>query len=180
MPANPSLLFLSPSTSLHRAIETGNTDVARFLPGKVFHVDVFPLVAVTKCMNPLMFSLVTQTPDLSWYELLSASSHANHDQLIPIFKVHIPHIAWITLSVPALEAIATALSHTLLHITCLPSNDSSITHFSHKIHHSIHSVRSLPPTSFPMHYARPTPQVNSLEVVHTSKTHRPLYPTSPT
>jgi hypothetical protein len=107
MPANPSLLFLSPSTSLHRAIETANTDVARFLPGKGFYVDVFPLAAVTKCMNPLMFSLVTRTLDLSWYELLSASSHANYDQLIPIFKVHIPHIAWITLSVPALEAIAT-------------------------------------------------------------------------
>ncbi|KAF2439192.1 ankyrin [Karstenula rhodostoma CBS 690.94] len=153
MPENPSVSFISPSTPLHRAIETGNTSVARLLLSKGFRVDVFPLAAVTRCLNPLMFSLATRSPDLSWYALLSASPTAAHDQLSPIFKVHIAHIACATLSIAALEAVAnhvplsdvrpTALGHTLLHIACLPSNDDAINHFSPKIHQSIHDVRTL-------------------------------------
>ncbi|KAF7507848.1 hypothetical protein GJ744_010012 [Endocarpon pusillum] len=159
MPSQPSLSYLATSTPLHRAVESKHLPVVQHLLDLGFAADVFPLAAITRCVNPLMASLMTEPPHLEAYHLLASSQHADHSLCTPIFNVHILHIAVATLSLPAVRSVAghadppntlsinpTGLGHTLLHIACLPFDDDHINHFSPKTHESIHELRTLSST----------------------------------
>lgn len=162
MPPEPSASFLATSAPMHRAIENKQLPMLRHLLDLGFAADVFPLAAITRCVNPLMAALMTEPPDLEAYTHLASSSSHDADQSLrtPIFKVHILHIAAATLSLPVIRAVTsslesqtalatnptTSLGHTLLHVACLPLADNHINPFSAKIHESIHELRTLSPT----------------------------------
>ena len=151
MPRAPTLSYISPTTPLHAAIDSGKLATVERLITLGFATDVFPLAAIASCLNPVMAALATEPADLDAYEILAP--HADLDLVTPIFKVHILHIAVATLSLRVLQRVCqdihltrnptTALHHTLLHIACLPLIDEEINHFSPKIHASIHDLRTL-------------------------------------
>lgn len=128
--------------------------MTRHLLSKGFSANVFPLAAITFCLNPVMATLVlAPTPDrMAMYE--AVSPYADCTLRSKIFNIHILHHAVATLDinlvqrvekdVPLSEAGRTALEHTLLHIACLPPGQKHLNSLSSKIDQSIHDLRVLP------------------------------------
>ncbi|KAI9775111.1 MAG: hypothetical protein M1839_001422 [Geoglossum umbratile] len=151
MPSEPTASFLSPSTPLHKALEMRNMAMVKHLLTLGFAADVFPLAAVVCCLNPVMAAVALAPPNLDAYELLAP--RADLKLRTPVFDVHILHVAVATLALPVIRRVAadiplsaagvTALKHSLLHIACLPLEDTHVNFYSEKIHQSIHEMRIL-------------------------------------
>lgn len=161
LPTHPLHSFLSISTPVHAAIEAGNNDMVMYMLDKGFSPNVLALSATTQCISPLMATIVSCTPpNLEAYDLLLSYSHTNRNLRTPIFNVHILHFATallslallrkVTASIPLGNAGTTALGLTLLHVACMPFDDTHIQIYSEKVHQSIHNVRTLSTSWMPL------------------------------
>ncbi|KAK2749617.1 hypothetical protein FQN57_005839 [Myotisia sp. PD_48] len=151
MPEELSASYLAPSTPLDAAIQAGHIPMSRYLVRKGFNVNVFPLASIAS-LNPIMATITTAPDKQATYEALSP--YADHSLRTKVFSVHILHLAVATHNLPWIRKVeenaplssagATALGHTLLHIACLPRDESQINSLSLKIDQSIHDTRVLP------------------------------------
>ncbi|MCJ1471193.1 hypothetical protein MMC07_009841 [Pseudocyphellaria aurata] len=96
------------------------------------------------------------TPNLEVYDILTAHSTTDVWLRTPRYATHTFHSAAAHLSVGLLQHLAaatsladagtTALGHTLLHIICLPLDDTHLNVFARSIFRSVHHVRILSST----------------------------------
>lgn len=154
LPPRPLHSFLSTSTPIHAAIEAGNNDMLMYMLDKGFSPNTLPLSATTQgIISPLMATIVScSPPNLEAYDLLLSYPHTNRDLRTPVFNVHVLHFTAALTSLALLEKVAaliplgnagaTSLGHTLLHIACMPLDDTYIQFYSEKVHQSIHNVRT--------------------------------------
>ena len=101
-----------------------------------------------------------EPPNLEAFDLLLSYPKSNRDQRTPIYNMHILHFVTTLLSPSLLERISasiilnnagtTALGQTLLHIACLPLDDTYIQIFSKKVYQLIHTVRTLSMSWIPL------------------------------
>ena len=161
LPTHPLHSFLSISTPLHAAIEAGNNDMVMYMIDKGFSPNTVPVSATIQCISPLMATVAScAPPNLEAYDLLLSYAHTNRDLRTPVFNVHILHFVTALLSFALLERVAasiplsnagtTALGHTLLHVACMPSDDTYIQIYSEKVYQSIHNVRTLSTSWIPL------------------------------
>ena len=161
IPIDPLHSFLSTSTPIHAAIKAGHNDVLMYLLDKGFNPNTLPLSTITQCISPLMATIVCcEPPNLEAFDLLLSYSRTNRDQRTPIYNVHILHFATALLSPSLLVSVSasialnnagtTALGHTLLHVACLPLDDTYIQIFSERVYQSIHNVRTFSPSWIPL------------------------------
>ena len=153
MEATPSSLAIS--TPLHAAVWTRNSDMLDHLLKSGFCANAMPLANPTKCITPLMATIVYCNPwnKEAFHRLLRDSGSAGLQMRTPVFNVHILHFAVARLdpellrcvsgAFPLASAGVTALGHTLLHIACLPLNEQYVEMHSQAIYDSIHEMRSL-------------------------------------
>lgn len=154
--ATPSSLAVS--TPLHAAIWSRNFVMLDHLLNLGFNADAMPLANPTRCITPLMATVVYCNPwnKNAFYRLLREfpeEGSANPHKRTPIFDVHILHFAAARLDcellrcvsniVPLHNAGKTALGHTLLHVACLPLSEKHVQMHSKEIYESIHEIRSL-------------------------------------
>ena len=146
--------FLSTSTPIHAAIETGQNYTCMYLLDKGFNPNTPPLSTITRSIFPLMATIVyCEPPNLDAFDLLISHPSTSQDQRTPIYHVHILHFATSLLSPSLLERVSasitlnnagtTTLGHTLLHIASLPIDDTYMQIFSEKVYQSVHNVRTL-------------------------------------
>ena len=101
-----------------------------------------------------------ESPKFEAFDLLLSYSTIDRDQRTPIYNVHILHFATALLSPSLLVRVSaskslknagkTALGHTLLHVACLPLDDTYIQISSEKVYQSIHNVCTLSPSWLPL------------------------------
>lgn len=149
IPSEASVSYLSILTPLHRAVEANQLVMINHLLDLKFAPNNFPLASITCALSPAMTAIASL--NLPAYRLLAP--HTDLTLTTPIYNIHILHLAAATLSldiflqvgktIPLDTAPPTALLHTVLHIVCLPLNDSYINHHSAKCHASIHELRCL-------------------------------------
>lgn len=149
IPSEHSVSYLSMSSPLHRAVEANQLIMIRHLLNVNFEPNNFPLTPITCSLNPAMTAIACI--NLPAYRLLAP--HSDFTRTTPIYGIHILHFAAATLSLDVFLEVAknmsfetvppTALLHTLLHVVCLPLNDTYINHHSAKCHASIHEFRCL-------------------------------------
>lgn len=159
--ASPS--FLTLSTPLQCAIQAENPAMVAYLLGSHHSPGYFPLSTITRSLNATMYALTLPAPSRNILDLLLSA--ANLSARTPIYSCHILHIAAATLNLDLFRHICeavgadakdlstlapTALGHTVLHIACLPRDDSCINIHSQKIYESIHEVRTLSDTWQPL------------------------------
>lgn len=155
--------FLTLSTPLHRAIEAKNQEIVAYLLSSQHTPTYFPLSTITRSLNATMYALTLPAPSKNILDLLLPAT--NLPARTPIYNCHILHIAAAPLNLDLFRHISeavgtdaqdlstlapTALGHTVLHIACLPLDDSSINVHSRKIYDSIHEVRTLSDTWQPL------------------------------
>lgn len=175
IPAAVSPSFLTLSTPLHRAIEAENSAMVAFLLSSHHSPDYFPLSTITRSLNAAMYALTLSAPSRNILDLLLPATYLSARS--PIYSCHILHIAAATLHLDLFSHICeavgsdakdlstlapTALGHTVLHIACLPRDDSCINVHSRKIYESVHEVRTLSDTWQPLKlwsYAAPPPSI---------------------
>ena len=147
-------------TPLHAAIWSRNTVMLDHLLTLDFNADAMPLRNPTRCITPLMATVVYCEPwnKDAFYRLLPGfpkEGPVNPKKRAPIYDIHILHFAAARLGiklllllrcvsdvVPLHKAKKTALGHTLLHVARLPLNEKYIQMHSMKIYNSIREVRS--------------------------------------
>lgn len=149
----PASYFVVESPML-ASINSENKTAVQFLLDRGHKPDIFPMVLVTRCMNPLMATLAKRNPWLEGFNLLAP--HADLSLLTPIFQCHLLHFAVATLDLPLIQHVVntiggptvaqtvppTALGHTLLHVASLPIDDSVVNMHAQKIYSSIHEFRT--------------------------------------
>ena len=161
LPVHPLYSFLSTSTPIHAAIKAGHNDILMYLLDKGFNPNTLLLSTITQCISPLMATIVCcEPPNLEAFDLLLSYSETNRDQRTPIYNVHILHFATVLLSPSLLVRVlasttldntgTTSLGHTLLHVACLPLDNTYIQISSEKVYQSIHNVRTLSPSWIPL------------------------------
>ena len=158
IPLEATASSLAVTTPLHAAVWSGNAKMLDHLLTLGFNPNAMPLANPTRCITPLMATIVYCSPwnKEVFHRLLEYSPQsgpANSSIRTPIYDVHILHFAvarldcellrCVSAAVPLGAAGATALGHTLLHIACLPLNERYIQMHSKEIYESIHEVRSL-------------------------------------
>lgn len=159
--ASPS--FLTLSTPLHRAIKAEYPAMVAYLIRSHHSPGYFPLSTITRSLNATMYALTLPALPRILLDLLLPATDLS--ARTPIYNCHILHIAAATLSLDVFSHISeavgpvaqdlsslspTAIDHTVLHIACLPRDDSCINVHSQKIYESIHEVRTLSDTWQPL------------------------------
>lgn len=148
---SPSALALS--TPLHAAIANDNLAMLSVLLDRGFNPNARSLITGSLAVTPAQYAIMIGQLDA--YSLLKAHDSCDLGILTPIYGVHILHFATALLQLDLVEAIGlplscaplTTLSHTLLHIACLPYNGDDV-QSSQKIEQSIHEVRNLRDTRY--------------------------------
>lgn len=151
-PASPSSLAIS--TPLHAAIYARNLPALSLLLSRGFDPNALPLTAPTRCITPTMAAIVYCDPwNEEAYNAISGHPLADLGIRTPIYDVSILHFAVARLDLTLLETVAadlklekareTALGHSLLHIACLPLDESWIQMHSEPIFKSCHETRNL-------------------------------------
>ncbi|KAJ9302283.1 hypothetical protein DTO271G3_1149 [Paecilomyces variotii] len=149
----PSSYFAVESPLLS-SIKNEDKSAVQFLLDRGHKPDIFPMVLVTRCMNPPMYTVANGKPWLDGFDLLAP--YADLSLLTPIFRCHLLHFAVATLDLEVIQHVIdtmggstaaqavppTALGHTLLHIASLPIDDTVVNMHSKKIHSSIHEFRA--------------------------------------
>ncbi|KAI9826486.1 MAG: hypothetical protein M1819_007335 [Sarea resinae] len=167
--------YLAVETPLHVAVEREDESMLRFLLDRHHKPDIFPLVLVTRCLNATMATIAKTSPWLHGFDILTP--HSNLTLRTPIFGCHILHLAVATLDLDLLrhvlgafdnfqtamnQVLPTSLGHTLLHIACLPLDDTTVNLHSLPIYKSIHEFRT-PNTAWKRQNLRPSqPQESPL------------------
>lgn len=151
--ALPSCLAVDPP--LHLAVENEDEAMLHFLLSRHHNPSVFPLAIVTRCVNAVMSTVTKLDPWLRGFDILAP--YSDLALRTPIFGCHLLHFAVATLNINLLKHVLTALggsqalndvpptnlSHTLLHIACLPLNDSEVNMHCLPIFQSVHEFRTL-------------------------------------
>lgn len=158
IPSNPSVSYLSTSTPLQRAIENNQLATIQHLLNLGFSPNALPLASITCALTPAMTAIITQ--NLPAFHLIAQNPSTNLALTTPIYEISPLHLAVATLSLSLLHSVThflplntaitprpTALRHNLLHIACLPLDDTHINHHSAKCHASIHEIRCLDRTT---------------------------------
>jgi ankyrin repeat protein len=162
---------LSVSSPLHAAIEAGNGEIVEFLLQKGFDPNTMPLANPTRCVTPLMSTIVhCSSFNKEAFDILSQAQKINFELRTPVYGVHILHFAVARLDLEMLKYVAanvelgsageTALGHSLLHVACMPADTSQVQRHADIICKSIHETRDL----------RPFNDINS---VHCASIHHP-------
>lgn len=156
VPEPPTESSLAVSSPLHAAIEARNAGMLKYLLGKGFDPNTMPLVNPTRCVTPLMSTIVhCSSFNKEAFDCLSHTSNINFEIRTPVYGVHILHFAVARLDLgllkrvitktPLANAGKTALGHTLLHIACMPADASQVQRYASVICRSIHETRNLRP-----------------------------------
>ena len=151
-PATPSSLSIS--TPLHAAIWGRNLPALLLLLSYGFNPNALPLVAPTRCITPAMATVVCCYPwNAEAYKALIAHPLTDLRIRTPIYDVSLTHFAvarldlhllkTVTADVPVNAAGKTALGHTVLHIACLPLDESWVQMHSGPIFTSCRETRNL-------------------------------------
>ncbi|KAF2167830.1 hypothetical protein M409DRAFT_21977 [Zasmidium cellare ATCC 36951] len=143
----PSALCVS--TPLHAAIDSGNALVLDALPDRGFNSNARALIAGCQALTPLQHAVVHDKPEL--YQRLAVHPLADSSIVTPVLKVHVLHFAIAQLDLnlidviglPLSAAMPTALGHTLLHVACMPRDESQLQMFAPKVRQSVHDMRTL-------------------------------------
>ena len=149
----PASYFVAESPMLV-SIENEDTRSLEYLLSRGHKPDNFPMVLLTRCMNPIMSTIAKQEPWIEGFNMLAP--YADLSLLTPIFRCHILHFAVATHELSLIQHVihtmggisaaksvpSTALGHNLLHIASLPIQDSIVNMHSRKIWSSIHEFRT--------------------------------------
>ena len=150
--ATPSSLAVT--TPLHAAISARNFSALSVLLFCGFNPNVLPLAAPTRCISPAMATIVYCDPwNADAYKTLKGHPLIDWNIRMPVYNVSILHFAVARLNLRLLQTVAadvplfkagiTALGHTLLHIACLPLDESWVQIHSEPIYRSCHETRNL-------------------------------------
>lgn len=153
-PATESSLAVS--SPLHAAIEARNAGMVEYLLGKGFDPNTMPLVNPTRCVTPLMSTIVhCSSFNKEAFDILSQAPNISFEIRTPVYGVHLLHFAIARLDLELLKHVVertplanageTALGHTLLHVACMPANASQVQRYAGSICRSIHETRDLRP-----------------------------------
>ena len=145
---------LAISTPLHAAIRGRNLQALSLLLSAGFNPNALPLAAPTRCISPPMATIVHCEPwNEEAYNILAGHPLIDLNIRTPVYDVSILHFAVARLDLHLLKRIAvdvplsnagrTALGHTLLHIACLPLDESWVQTHSEPIFKSCHETRNL-------------------------------------
>ena len=161
VPPNPTSSYLAVDTPLHLAVENEDEEMSQYLLNRGHKPDLFPLALMTRALSAIMFTIAKQSPWLHGFDLLAP--HSDLNLRTPLFGCHILHFAVATLNLSLLQHVlatvgsqvfsqnlTTALGHTLLHIACLPIDDSVLNMHSLPIFTSMHEFRNLGTTWSPL------------------------------
>ncbi|KAJ7178705.1 hypothetical protein C8R43DRAFT_974157 [Mycena crocata] len=166
-PTPPS--SLSASSPLHAAITGRHTTTLAHLlsPPLSLNLNFIPQGSPVRQLTPAMHALCTTPPNLDALFTLLANPLFDAGICTPTFDVHLAHFAAAHLSASLLRELAeklptalhdagcTARGHTLLHIVCLPRDETHINVFAPRVHRSVRFVSVLDPTWKPTRlYAR--------------------------
>jgi len=147
---------LAVSSPLHAAIEARNGAMVEYLLGKGFDPNTMPLVNPTRCITPLMSTIVhCSSFNKEAFDVLSQAPNINFESRTPVYRVHLLHFAVGRLDLKLLKHVATktalanagetALGHTLLHVACMPGDASQVQRHADIICRSIHETRDIRP-----------------------------------
>lgn len=136
------------STPLHTAIATNNCVMLRALLDRGFDLNARAMITGSQALTPAQYAITIG--DLKTFQFLKAHG-ADLEIRTPVFSVHILHLAaailrldlLIAIGLPLSSASANGMGHTLLHIACLPFNESELQSSAPKISHSIHDIRGM-------------------------------------
>jgi ankyrin repeat protein len=153
-PATESSLCVS--SPLHAAIEARNGRMVEYLLEKGFDPNTMPLVNPTRCVTPLMSTIVhCSSFNKEAFDILSQAPNINFEIRTPVYGVHLLHFAVARLDLELLKHVVkktpltnageTALGHTLLHIACMPADASQVQRYADITCRSIHETRDLRP-----------------------------------
>ncbi|KAI4181543.1 MAG: hypothetical protein LQ346_006747 [Caloplaca aetnensis] len=151
-PATPSSLAIA--SPLHAAIRGRNLPALSLLLSQGFNPNVLPLAAPTRCITPAMATIVCCDPwNADAYNTLRQHSLLDLGIRTPVYNVSLLHFAVARLDLQALKTIAadvplssagrTALGHSLLHVACLPLDESWVQMHSEPIFKSCRETRNL-------------------------------------
>lgn len=139
---------LARSTPFHAAIASKNMWMLQALLERGFNPNARALITGSCALTPAQYAIVLG--NLEAYAILEASDRLDKSVVTPVFGVHILHFATAQLRVELLDAAnvpissapVTALGHTLLHVACMPYQESEV-QTSEKVEQSIHDIRGL-------------------------------------
>lgn len=152
LPSQPTHTHLSISTPIHAAIYSLNPEMLKCLLRHGLSPNTRPLIDPLRSIPPLIACLFTNPCFLEGYKILLQNG-ADISLRTRVLDVHILHIATATLrvdllrrltqDVPLKAAGTTALGHTLVHVSCLPLDQTHVCIFALKVLASIREVRTL-------------------------------------
>ncbi|KAL8995731.1 MAG: hypothetical protein Q9169_004589 [Polycauliona sp. 2 TL-2023] len=151
-PAMPSSLAIS--APLHAAIRGRNQPALSLLLSHDFNPNVLPLAAPAHCITPAMATIVCCDPwNIDAYKTLREHSLLDLRIRTPVYNVSLVHFAVARLDMSILKTVTTdvslsvagrtALGHNLLHIACLPLDESWVQMHSLPIFTSCRETRNL-------------------------------------
>lgn len=142
---------LAITTPFHAAIATFNTTMLRALLDWGFNPNARPLITGSCAITPLQYAVIIGNTGA--HSMLDAHDESDKVSLTPVFKVYLLYFAIAHLQahilqmvdLPLSAAASTALSHTLLHIACLPHTFHEL-QTCFKAEQSFHDTRYLSDT----------------------------------
>ncbi|KAF7342023.1 ANK-REP-REGION domain-containing protein [Mycena venus] len=172
LPAVPTPSSLSASSPLHAAIAgRHNATLVRLLsPPLSFNPNFIPLGPPVRRLTPPMQCLCTTPPNLDALAILLAHPLFNAATRTPDFGVHLVHFAAAHLSASLLrqliqqlptalrDAGTTSRGHTLLHVACMPRDETYINVFAPSVYQSVRFVSALDPAWKPIKLHAACPQ----------------------
>ncbi|KAJ6577663.1 hypothetical protein B0H19DRAFT_566663 [Mycena capillaripes] len=160
--------FLSASSPLHAAI-TGrhNATILRLLsPPLSLDPNIIPLGPPVRSLTPSMQCLCATPPNLDALAVLFARPLYSAGTRTPDFGVHLAHFAAAHLSAALLRQLPNALrdagtttrGHTLLHVVCMPRDETHVNVFAPAVHQSVRFVCTVDPARKPIRLHATCPQ----------------------
>jgi len=158
---------LAAESPLNAAVFGEDETMLRFLLGRGHKPDHFTAVMPTRPVSPVMQAIAKYGgPWLVGFDIMA--DHADLSITTPMFGCHVLHFATATLDLDIIWHVAdilgsprlvnsaplTALGHSLLHVACLPHDDSFVNLHSLPIYESIHEFRALDTNWIPQVLAR--------------------------
>jgi hypothetical protein len=147
---------LATETPLNAAVLREDEAMLRFLLERGHRPDLFTAVLPTRPVSPIMQAVAKHgDPWLVGFDIMA--EHADLSITTPMFGCHLLHFATATVDLDVLWHVATVLGsprlvnstpvttlgHSLLHVACLPLNDSYVNLHSLPVYKSIHEFRTL-------------------------------------
>lgn len=154
IPSSAPSSSLAISSPLHAAIRGRNLPALNLLLSQGFNPNSLPLAAPTRCITPAMATIVSCDPwNADAYSALNEHRLVDLSIRTPVYNVSILHFAVAKLDLEMLKTIAadiplsdagrTSLGHSILHIACLPLDESWVQMHSAPIFTSCRETRNL-------------------------------------